>query len=179
MHWDSEVKVSKDMAFSRSTSCRVFYLASAMWWAPALQAHSRGKGGKGAVRGAATAKLLCKGDWLQRGHEHASIRHPPTSTCFVQELFQATRHHLWQLTVKVNLPLQGLIAFYSCLPSFSTWPTCRYKFSKCLQAPVHTNKPCAAFYFGFLYPPCGLPWLKSKKHWSIQVNQPIAFSHQL
>lgn len=54
--------VSKDMAFSRSTSCRVFYLASAMWWAPALQAHSHGKGGEGAVRGAATAKLLCKGD---------------------------------------------------------------------------------------------------------------------
>lgn len=44
---------------------------------------------------------------------------------------------------------------------------------------MHTNKPCAALYLGFLYPPCGLPWLKSKKHWSIQVNQPITFSHQL
>lgn len=44
---------------------------------------------------------------------------------------------------------------------------------------MHTNKPCAAWYFGFLYPPYCLPWLKSKKHWSIQVNQPIAFSHQL
>lgn len=78
MHWNFEVKVSKDMAFSRSTFCRAFCLASATWWAPALQAHCHGKEGEGAVRGDATAQLLCNGAWLQRGHEHAGIRHPPT-----------------------------------------------------------------------------------------------------
>lgn len=50
-----------------------------------------------------------------------------------------------------------------CLPSFSTWPTGRYKFSECLQAPVHTNEPCAALYFGFLYPPLWAPLAKVKE----------------